>query len=79
MILNNEWKIEYDSNNVILIHTQEKEHDNGKKYQAVETYYYPNVKMALKNFLNKSLSGSEEIIEVIYRIEEIEKIIKNLK
>jgi hypothetical protein len=35
--------------------------------------------MALKNFLNKSLSGSEEIIEVIYRIEEIEKIIKNLK
>ena len=79
MKLDKEWRVEYEPNNVILIHTVDKVHDNGKEYQSVENYYYPNLKVALKHYLNKSLTGSAAIIEVINRIDEVEKIIIDLK
>jgi len=79
MVLDKEWKVKYDSNNVMLVQTVDKVHDDGKPYKAVETYYYPNLKVALKHYLLKSLSGSASIMEVVNRIDKVEKLIKSLK
>jgi alpha-amylase/alpha-mannosidase (GH57 family) len=75
MQLDSNWHIEYDTNNIVLISTI---HNAGNKKPTVTPYYYPTLKMALKNYLNRSLSGSKDIKEVISRIESVEKLIKNI-
>ena len=48
-------------------------------FEYTENYYYPNIKTALKSFLNKSLDGSSSVEEVLKRVDEVESVINNLK
>ena len=50
----------------------------GDRYVSEDTSYYPTIKMALKNYLNDSLSEAQTILEVIDKIDEVESKIDNL-
>lgn len=83
MKLNDNWRLNYDENNVIL-EFHEKRIRKGKddvetEYEFVDPHYYPTVPTALKGFLHKNLKGSESVQELVRRIEQTEKIITNLK
>lgn len=85
MELSENYRIVYDSRNVILqFHEMREKTAEIKKrvggkdgpYEVVEETYYPNLKQALQAFLHKSTKGSESIEECIQRIEEAEKKIE---
>lgn len=73
----------YDENNVTL-RFQEKRIAK-KKNKTEESYlfkkdrYYPNVKSALKSYVNLKLKGSESIQNILDRIDEVELLISELK
>ena len=77
MKLNDNWNITYDENNVVLNKIERRINRKGEESTYITPHYYPNVKSALKAFLNKSLKQSESIMEVINRIEKAEKDIEN--
>lgn len=71
-----------------LIHRQVKKRerpDKDGRWGKGDTYitnnktYYPTIKMALKYYLNDSLSSSKTILEVLNRIDEVESKIDGLK
>lgn len=70
-----------------LIHRQVKKREKSDKdgrwskgddYVTKDKTYYPTIKMALKYYLNDSLSSSKTILEVLNRIDEVESKIENL-
>jgi len=84
MELNENYRIITDENNVILqfFETREKENkkDGSKEpYEFTDNFYYPTIKTALRGFLNKSIKPSTAVEDCLYRIEEVENIIKSLK
>lgn len=83
MKLDKNWSIETDSLNVILEfrQTRTKVDKSGqeKAYEAVESFYYPTVKIALKSYLQKSLKSCQTLDEILRRIDEVEKQIDELK
>ena len=50
----------------------------GDDYIVQDKAYFPTIKMALKYYLNDSLSEAESIIAVIDKIDEVESKIDNL-
>lgn len=89
LVIDEQWHIEIDGHNCTLIfeeirqrkrkleifpNTQETEN-----YTFTESYYYPNVQACLRKYLAVSLHPCESIPEVLTRIDEVEKTIKNLK
>lgn len=82
MYLNKNHRLVYDQHNVILqFHeTREREKKNGTRetYEFTEDKYYPNVKTALKSFVNSELKGLDTIDEVLKRVEQLETTINKL-
>tara|TARA_B110000879_G_scaffold198905_1_gene271157 strand:+ start:64 stop:318 length:255 start_codon:yes stop_codon:yes gene_type:complete len=79
MKLDDNYLLVYDESNVVLRYEENririKKDGTKEPYLFNEDRYYPNVKTALKAYLNISLKGSKSIEDVIRRIEKAEKII----
>ncbi len=81
MKLNENWNLEYDENNVILINTETKEREKDgvkEKYETSEKFYFPTIKSALTAFLQKYIKGSQDAKECLSRIGEVELMIQKL-
>jgi hypothetical protein len=52
--------------------------DTGKVKFERDQWYYPNLRVALSNYLLKSAAKSESIQEVLSRISEVETKIENI-
>lgn len=82
MKLSENWSVEYDSRNVILVFTEPrtKVDKNGEKkeYDSRKEHYYGNLKQALKSYLLKSLHGAESIENCLQKIAEVENKIDDL-
>jgi len=82
MILTENYSIEFDENNAILVFKEtktKKKEGIDVEYVSTDRYFYPNLKTCLCAFVQKDLHGSTSIFNVITRIDELEKIILNLK
>jgi hypothetical protein len=81
MILSNEYRIVNEENNTILqfYETRIRTKKNGTKEDFVftENYYYPNLKTALKAFVNKSISDCPSVNHVLREIKKLELQLKN--
>ncbi len=83
MTLNNEYRLVYEENKTIILQffesrIRKKKDGNTEAYEFTDNYYYPNLKKALKAFVNKSVMPSENIEEVLDRIELLESKIDKL-
>ena len=82
MNLDNNYRIVYDENNVILQFFDQREKktkDGNVDFEFTENFYYPNMKTALTAFLMKSLHGSGSVEAVLQEIRRVESIISKLK
>lgn len=83
MELDNKYRIVYDENNVILqfheIRVKNKKDDTKEDYEFVDSFYYPNVKSALKSYVQKSIKGSQSVLDLMCRIDDLEIKIDKLK
>ena len=84
MILTDNWRIYKDSSAGYVLEffedrTVEKEgsKNEGKTYEYSDKYYYPNLKTALKAFLNKYIGDAKDIEDVLKRIEDVEQLIES--
>ena len=77
MKLDENYLLVYDESNVVLRYEENririKKDETKEPYLFNEDRYYPNVKTALKAYLNISLKRSTSIEDVIDRIEKAEK------
>jgi hypothetical protein len=75
--------IVYDDNNVTLRFQEDrvriKKDKTEESYLFKEDRYYPNVKSALKSYVNLKLKGSESIQNILDRIDDVELLISKLK
>ena len=83
MQLNKEYRLVYEDNKTIILQFFEnrirKKNSGGTEaYEFTENYYYPNLKNALKAYVNKSVMPSKNIEEVLDRIELLESKIDKL-
>jgi len=86
MKLNENYSIEFDENNAVLVFKEirikkpkkNEMQDCGMTYEAIERFYYPNVKTCLNAFIQKDLHGSTDVLNILNRIDKLEKIISNL-
>lgn len=83
MKLDEKYRIVYDENNVVLQffeqRVKEKKDGNKENYEFVDSFYFPNIKQALKSYANKTLKGSSSFLDLICRIELLESKIDNLE
>jgi len=83
MKLSNNYRIIAEENNTILQFYKDKikvKKDGTKiTYEFTENYYYPNLKTALKSFVNKSIGESKEVSEVLLRLNKLELQINKLE
>ena len=78
MKLTENYSIEFDENNAILVHQETKESEKKGFYVVINRYYYPNLKTCLNAFIQKDLHGSTTVLNVINRLDELEVIILKL-
>ena len=83
MKLSNNYRIIAEENNTILQFYKDKikvKKDGTKiPYEFTENYYYPNLKTALKSFVNKYIGESKEVSEVLLRLNKLELQINKLE
>lgn len=83
MNLSENYRLVFDENNVTLQFFEQRERNkqDGTKdtFEYTDNLYYPNVKAALKSFLQKCLNGSESVEQCLKRINEVEAKIDKLK
>mgnify|MGYP003662601378 CR=1 FL=1 len=83
MKIDNDYHLAYDENNVMLIYEQnrirKKKSGAEEPYTYQEVRYYPNVKSALKAYVNQKLKGSESIKDILSKIDKIELTIENIE
>ena len=81
MNLNKNYRIIYDENNTILQFFEQREKKSKDaepiSYGFQDNSYYPNLKTALQGFLNKCTWGLETAKEVLTKLEEVAKIIRD--
>jgi len=81
MNLNKNYRIIYDENNTILQFFEQREKKSKDaepiSYEFQDNSYYPNLKTALQGFLNKCTWGLETAKEVLTKLEEVAKIIRD--
>ena len=83
MNLNENYRIIYDENNTILQFFEQREKKSKSDCSVVVSYefqdnsYYPNLKTALQGFLNKCTWGLETAKEVLTKLDEVAKIIRD--
>jgi len=78
MKLTENYSIEFDENNAILVFGETKTSEKKGEYVSTDRFYYPNLKTCLNAFIQKDLHGSTSILNVVKRIDELETIISNL-
>ena len=82
MKIDNNYRILSDDNNVVLQYHEDRiktKLDGSKEaYEFTDNYYYPNLKYALKGYLNKSLKHNELLIDVLVEIKRVEDKIDKL-
>jgi len=88
MELNKNYRIIYDSENTILQFYENKEifkkedklkiKGTGEIKEFTENYYYPNLKSALKGFLNKCNWNIKTAEQILKKLNEIEQIINKI-
>lgn len=83
MELSENYRVVYDSRNVILLFHEMKERNNketGEKefYEATKETFHNTLKDALQAFINKSLKGSKSVEECLQRIKKAEERIEEL-
>jgi len=83
MMLSNEYRLVYEENKVVTLQffesrIRKKKDGNTEAYEFTDNYYYPNLKKALKAFVNKSVMPSENIQEVLDKIELLESKIDKI-
>jgi len=82
MELSNEYRIIVEENNTILQFYKDKikVKKNGTKepYEFTENYYYPNLKTALKSYVDKSIGESQEVSEILLKLNQLELQINKL-
>ena len=82
--LDENYRITFDSHNVIIEERKDIKAGtfNGKKYPAsvkwLEKYYYSTMKKALKGWLNENLKRSENLEDMVVRINRVENKIDHL-
>mgnify|MGYP003642149759 FL=1 len=83
MKLSNNYRIIAEENNTILQFYKDKikvKKDGTKiPYEFTENYYYPNLKTALKSFVNKYIGESKEVSEVLLMLNKLELQINKLE
>ena len=83
MKLSNNYRIIAEENNTVLQFYKDKikvKKDGTKiSYEFTENYYYPNLKTALKSFVNKYIGESKEVSEVLLRLNKLELQINKLE
>ena len=82
MELDDKYRVVYDENNVVLQFYEKrvktKKSGDKETYEFTDNFYYPNIKSALKAYLNKSIKGSESVKVVLERINLVENRINQL-
>ena len=82
MNLSNNYRIIVEENNTILQYYKNriKTKKNGDmiNYIFTENYYYPNLKTALKSYVNKSIGESQEVSEILLKLNKLELQINKL-
>lgn len=69
-----------DAYNVNLYYeSEEKINKDGKRYKSTDTTYHPNVRQALKAYIQKSLEQENSIQELINKIDFLEDKIDQIK
>ena len=83
MKLSNNYRIIAEENNTVLQFYKDKikvKKDGTKiSYEFTENYYYPNLKTALKSFVNKCIGESKEVSEVLLMLNKLELQINKLE
>lgn len=80
IVLDDLYTISCDKESCTLYYEKEKginDKTNNAIYERSQ-WYYPNLKLALSNYLLKSASNSSTIKEVLERISEVENKISNI-
>lgn len=79
MKIDENYSLETDSNNWILkFKSNEKTHENGKKYYSFDEWYFPSLSDALKKYVDQTSKVAESIDELILLIKKSNKIIESL-
>lgn len=83
MELSENWRIETDDNNVVLVFHEPrirvKKIDGSKEgYIHEEKRYYPSLPLALKAYVRRSLNKSKEISDIFNKLEQINNKIDTL-
>ena len=83
MKLAEKWRIVYDTPSTATLEffenrTKRKKDGSEESYEYVESFYYPNVKEALKGFIKKYCNGSKSIKELVDRMDYIEGLIDKI-
>lgn len=79
MKLDENYRIETDTYNFTLVY-ESKAFDEVKKKEVIskDEWHYPELKYALTKYMNQSLKSCTSIQEVLYKINEVELLIKSL-
>lgn len=70
MIIDTNWEIEYQPNNVALIEIRPSEHKKAKSDKVrIVRGYYAHVDEALQAYLRKSINPMDDVREILAKIE----------
>jgi len=76
MILSDKYRIINEENNTILQFFEErikvKKDKTKESYIFTENYYYPNLKTALKSYVNKIIGDCNDVKKVLSKLDELE-------
>ena len=80
MIIDDNYEIIKDGDCIILRYESKVLSQlTNKMITSKDTWYFPNVKLALKKYLNQKVDASDEISNILEAIEKVEEKIDNLK
>ena len=80
--LDDNYSLDFDSYNVMLRYENKAVKEiKGELKEVTQKYqwYYPNVKQALKRYIQVSLNPVDSLEEIINRMDKLEKVIDNLE
>jgi len=81
MRIDDNWKIEYQPNNVVLIEIRGSNHKKAKKDKVEVVHgYYSYIDQALQAYLRKSIEPVDDIREILAKVEwALEMVVKYKK